>query len=686
MPTDTLRDLFAAHEGKCSDKWDLYLRVYEAIFAPLRDKPIALLEVGVQNGGSLDIWSKYFGNATAIVGVDIDPRCALLTFDDERIAVVIGDVKQPETYARIAARSTCFDVIIDDGSHVSHDIIATFLRLVPLLGNNGIYLVEDMHASYWKEYGGELFAPYSAAAFFKALTDVINQEHWSLDKPAADLLKPFADHVAVALPMDDLKCVESVMFLNSLCIIRKTNGEPATLGQRRIGGNRSEIVRIEPLPSPVEAFARKARLSNAEDYFWAWQARPPMESLAAKTKAVIQLEHKITEQSAQLAELRRDSDLLQQRSNEQEQELISLREERNRLAVDLEKLRQEADQLRHHLRLIHLSTSWRLTGPLRFVARVGRITWHLLDTFFLNRSRCILNSLRDGYQFINYVLKVCLDEIKYRLSRFSGAANITVGLDIQKRQPMRSVAVIYLARGLTEEERRSIRTFLNSYKKYQAGLSHTLYVIYKGFKTESLRAQTQNSFDAPHVAINLNDENLDLGAYIEASRMVEDDYVFLLNTHSEIRDDNWLEKVIRPLADKKVGIVGCTGSFESLSALCPLFPPSPNPHLRSNGIALDRSMFVNMTLDDKITTKFDAWLIESGPNSLTRRIKSLNKRCIVVDVDGVVYEEDAWPWSGVFRHVFRQKALVIDNQIRDFESAKLLERLKMSFHTWRDAP
>lgn len=301
------------------------------------------------------------------------------------------------------------------------------------------------------------------------------------------------------------------------------------------------------------------------------------------------------------------------------------------------------------------------------------------------RLRCLWNNIRNQHQFKIHVLRICLSEMKYRLSSFTGPPSKRVNPDLRTLPHVHSVAVIYLARGRTEEERKSIRVFLDSYKKYPSGLPHRLYVIYKGFEADSLTEQTRDSFDVPHVAIKLSDENLDLGAYIQASTMVEDNYLFLLNTHSEIRADDWLAKITRPLADERIGMVGCTGSFESLSALSPLFPPAPNPHLRSNAIALDRLMFVNMMLDEKITKKFDAWLIESGPASLTNRVKSLNKRCVVVDKDGAVYEEGAWPGSGVFRHLFRQQALIADNQIRDFECAKLIQKLKMSFYAWSAA-
>lgn len=63
----SLAQLYATHEGFVSDKWDIYLSEYERLFNRLRSEPVSVLEIGVQNGGSVEIWSKYFPNATSII-------------------------------------------------------------------------------------------------------------------------------------------------------------------------------------------------------------------------------------------------------------------------------------------------------------------------------------------------------------------------------------------------------------------------------------------------------------------------------------------------------------------------------------------------------------------------------------------------------------------------------------------
>jgi hypothetical protein len=131
MTKQTLEQLYAEHSGKVSDKWSIYLTEYDRIFNEYRDKPVRLLEIGIQNGGSLEIWSKFFPGAQKLVGCDINPDCARLIYDDLRIAVVVGDANTDAVQATVLQHSPVFDVIIDDGSHRSSDIVKSFARYFP---------------------------------------------------------------------------------------------------------------------------------------------------------------------------------------------------------------------------------------------------------------------------------------------------------------------------------------------------------------------------------------------------------------------------------------------------------------------------------------------------------------------------------------------------------------------------
>ena len=152
-----LKNIFLFHSGKLSDKWMFYLNEWDAIFSPYKKSKIDLLEIGIQNGGSLEVWAKYFNYANHILGCDINETCLELEYEDPRISVVVGNANSDEVKKKIFSIATDFDIIIDDGSHKSGDIITSFTKYFPKVSMNGIYLIEDLHASYWKDFEGLLY-------------------------------------------------------------------------------------------------------------------------------------------------------------------------------------------------------------------------------------------------------------------------------------------------------------------------------------------------------------------------------------------------------------------------------------------------------------------------------------------------------------------------------------------------
>ncbi|WP_375460201.1 class I SAM-dependent methyltransferase [uncultured Enterovirga sp.] len=184
----TLSTLFFEHVGHQSDKWEQYLGIYEAELGCYVDegRPIRLLEIGVSNGGSLEIWRKFLPEGSEIVGIDINPECGKLTVS-EGIEVFVGDASDKATLdALLGDRS--FDVIVDDGSHRSDHIISTFEALFPRLRGGGKYVVEDLHASYWEDWGGGFRKPGAAIEYFKDLVDGLNADSF-LETPDLPVLE-----------------------------------------------------------------------------------------------------------------------------------------------------------------------------------------------------------------------------------------------------------------------------------------------------------------------------------------------------------------------------------------------------------------------------------------------------------------------------------------------------------------
>ena len=236
-----LEQLYALHRGKISDKWASYLNEYDRTFSEYRNKPVRLLEVGIQNGGSLEIWAQYFLNARKIIGCDINPKCAELEYEDRRISVIVGDITSENVEKAVSQQSLEFDIIIDDGSHRSGDIVKTFARYYPYLTDGGVYIVEDLHCSYWQKWEGGLFAPHSSIAFFKQLADIVNHEHWGIPNSCEDFLKKAFNFHHCRISEDALHSIQSIMFCNSLCIIRKESPSLNNLRERLIAGTMANV-------------------------------------------------------------------------------------------------------------------------------------------------------------------------------------------------------------------------------------------------------------------------------------------------------------------------------------------------------------------------------------------------------------------------------------------------------------
>ncbi|MEP3112977.1 class I SAM-dependent methyltransferase [Nisaea sp.] len=147
-----LEGLFWSNRGSIIHKWHHYLPIYERYFASYRNRRLRFLEIGVSEGGSLSLWRNYFGPDAVIFGIDINPSCAAL--DGQSGQVRIGSQDDPEFLAKIVEEMGGVDIVLDDGSHVSKHIRASVNTLFPLLAVGGIYMVEDLHATYWKTHDG----------------------------------------------------------------------------------------------------------------------------------------------------------------------------------------------------------------------------------------------------------------------------------------------------------------------------------------------------------------------------------------------------------------------------------------------------------------------------------------------------------------------------------------------------
>jgi len=172
-----LKELSKLHKV---NKYDLgYIDVYEKYFDKIKNKNLQILEIGIDRGPSLKLWSEYFKNSK-IVGIDIE----YIKLNIENVETFFGDQTDIEFLKKIINKFKYFDIIIDDGSHISKHVIKSFQFLFDHLKEGGLYFIEDLHYSYYPRYGGSRFnlnKKGTSINFLKSLIDSLNYENY--DRP-----------------------------------------------------------------------------------------------------------------------------------------------------------------------------------------------------------------------------------------------------------------------------------------------------------------------------------------------------------------------------------------------------------------------------------------------------------------------------------------------------------------------
>ena len=148
----TLWSDFLDNDKRILHKWKHYFPIYERHFKDFVYRPVTFMEIGCGRGGSLQMWKRYFGPHARIIGVDVNPDCK--TFEEDQVEVHIGRQQDVQFLQSVIHEVGIPDIVLDDGSHVMSDITSTFQFLYPRMAKNGIYMVEDLHTSYWEEYEG----------------------------------------------------------------------------------------------------------------------------------------------------------------------------------------------------------------------------------------------------------------------------------------------------------------------------------------------------------------------------------------------------------------------------------------------------------------------------------------------------------------------------------------------------
>ncbi len=139
--------------------------------------PLRVLEVGVWRGGSLELWRKYFGESAIIFGVEINPKYPKVGKDVAEVR--FGSQSDPAFLATVIDEMGGVDIVIDDGSHRSADVLASIKHLFPRLASPGLYIIEDLHTSYWHDWGGGYGREGTTIEVTKELIDIMHSPYHS---------------------------------------------------------------------------------------------------------------------------------------------------------------------------------------------------------------------------------------------------------------------------------------------------------------------------------------------------------------------------------------------------------------------------------------------------------------------------------------------------------------------------
>jgi hypothetical protein len=276
---------------------------------------------------------------------------------------------------------------------------------------------------------------------------------------------------------------------------------------------------------------------------------------------------------------------------------------------------------------------------------------------------------------------------------------------------MADICVAHLVRASNGIE--PLKGFLESYRTNRGGAEHDLLVIFKGFagKREGPEYQALLA-GCPHKSLFVPDVGFDVDAYFAAAKSFDYRYFCFLNSFSTLLDKEWLSKIYRAISEKDVGLVGTTGSCESIYTdlariyeanmkclpffsprrilvRCRLlrwkkhFHPFPNYHIRTNAFMMPGDLMGRLR-HKALASKFDAWRFESGKEGLTCQIYGMDLRALVVGRDGKVYEKEEWFESDTFWRDDQGNLLVADNQTKTYMKSDLEEKRRLSTLAWGD--
>lgn len=125
------------------------LDLYHEYFYTWRGKETHLMEIGISNGGSLEMWKAYFGPELRVTGIECCPYAGMTErVQDERTIIMIGDQADADFLQRVVTSVSRPNIVIDDGGHKGFQMEASFRVLYPFLAPGGLYVIQGLERTH----------------------------------------------------------------------------------------------------------------------------------------------------------------------------------------------------------------------------------------------------------------------------------------------------------------------------------------------------------------------------------------------------------------------------------------------------------------------------------------------------------------------------------------------------------
>ena len=285
----------------------------------------------------------------------------------------------------------------------------------------------------------------------------------------------------------------------------------------------------------------------------------------------------------------------------------------------------------------------------------------------------------------------------------------------------------------------SLKRFLESYRRYDAGLEHRLVLLCKGFSgADELAPVLERLGGIRAQRIDVPDDGYDLTAYRRAAARLDGATVCYLNSNSVLLAPGWLDLLLAPLTPA-VGMVGASGSWNSAhsnacyllgipGAYAAIFPDRawyrvqsrrladdgapgpgtqwrsrpplrqlctaytlgrqlvafrrfPSRHVRTNAFAIRSETMARLRFP-VLRTKTRAWQLESGRGSFTDQILAMGMGTLVIGRDGTGYSPPDWADSDTFWQADQDNLLVADNQTARYQRGDVELRTLLAKLAW----